>query len=95
MNKFKPKFHARRRPLRIAPNSAILLEVIPMCNEKPEIQASELLRSNSPAPVNLGLPYELPSVFNFIKGSSGAFHFIILGIPILIFFAGKLKRKIL
>ena len=81
--------------MQIAPNLAMLLEVIPMCNEKPEIQASELLSSNSPAPVNLGLPYELPSVFNFIKGSSGAFHFIILGILVLIFFASKLKIKIL
>ena len=81
--------------MRIAPYLEILLEVIPMCNEKLEIQAPELLRSNPPAPANPGSPNYLPSVFNFIKGSSGAFHFIILGIPILIFFAGKLKRKIL
>ena len=81
--------------MRISPYSEILLEVIPMCNEKLEIQAPELLRSNPPTSANPGSPNYLPSVFNFIKGSSGAFHFIILGIPILIFFAGKLKRKIL
>ena len=66
-----------------------------MCNEKLEIQAPELLRNNPPPPANPGSPNYLPYVFNFIKGSSGAFHFIILGIPILIFFVGKLKRKIL
>ena len=79
----KPKFHARRRPWQTAPNSVILLEV----------QAPELLHSNPLAPANPGLPNKLPSVFNFIKGSSGEFHLIILGIPILIFFVGQTKKK--
>ena len=79
----KLKFHVRRRPWQAAPNSAILLEV----------QAPELLHSNPPALANPRLPNELPSVFNFIKGSSGEFHLIILGIPILIFFVGQTKKK--
>ena len=64
-----------------------------MCNEKPETQAPELLRNSPLAPANPGLPKELPPVFNFIKGSSGAFHLIVLGIPILIVFARQAKKK--
>ena len=70
----------------------ILLEVISMCNEKPKIQAPELLRSNPPVLANPELPNELPSILNFIKGSIGAFHLIILGIPHSIFFAGQNKK---
>ena len=62
-----------------------------MFNEKPEIQALELLCNKPPTPANPGLPIELPSVFNFIKGSSGAIHLIILGIQILIDLAGQAK----
>ena len=79
----KLKFHVRRRPWQTAPNSAILLEV----------QSPELLHSNLPALANPGLPNELPSVFNFIKGSSREFHLIFLGIPILIFFVGQTQKK--
>ena len=78
----KPKFHARRRPWQTAPNSEILLEV-----QTPK------LHSNPPAPANPGLPNKLPFIFNFIKGSSGEFHLIILGIPILIFFVRQTKKK--
>ena len=77
----KPKFHAKRRPRRTAPNLEIL-----------EVQAAEL-HSNPSALANPRLPNELPSLFNFIKGSSGEFHLIILGIPILIFFVGQTKKK--
>ena len=81
------------RPWKIASNSAIFLEIIPMCNEKAEIQAPKLLRNNLPVPVNPGLPNKLPSIFNFIKGSSEAFHLTILEIQILIFFARQTKKK--
>ena len=64
-----------------------------MCNENPVTQAPELLCNSPPAPARLGLPKELSSVFNFIKGSRGAFHLIILGFPNLIFFAGQAKKK--
>ena len=89
----KPKFHTKRRRWWTAPSSTILLEAIPICNEKPNIQAPKLLRNSLPTPANLGLPKELSSMFNFIKGSSRAFHLIILGIPILIFFAGQTRKK--
>ena len=79
------------RPYRTAPNSSILLEVMPIFNEKPETQALKLLRNKPVAPTNPGLPKEQPSVFNFIKGSSGLIHLIVLGIPILIVLAGQAK----
>ena len=73
--------------LRIVPSSVKLLEVIPICSEKPEIQSLELLRNNPPTPAKPGLPNELSFVFSFIKVSGGAFHLIILRILILKFFA--------
>ena len=69
----------------------MLLEAIPMLNEKYEINELELLCNKLPALVNSELPKELHFVFNFIKGSSGAIHFIVLGIPILIVLAGQAK----
>ena len=69
----------------------MFLEAIPMLNEKPETHELELLRNRLPAPVNPGLPKELQSVFKFIKGSSGAIHFIVLGIPILVVLIGQAK----
>lgn len=47
-------------PWRTTPNSAIVLEVIPMFNKKKlEIQAPELLRNRPPTLANPGLPIEL------------------------------------
>ena len=73
--------------LKIVSSSGKLLEVIPICSEKPEIQSLELLPNNPPTPAKPGLPNELSFVFSFIKGSGKAFHLIILRILILIFFA--------
>ena len=64
-----------------------------MCSEKLEIQSPKLLHNNLLAPAKPGLPNELPSMFNFIKGSGGAFHLIILGILILIFFVGAYQKE--
>ena len=46
MNKFKTQIPCQKETLVNYFQLVILLEVIPMCNEKPEIQAPELLRSN-------------------------------------------------
>ena len=73
--------------LRIVPSSTKLLELIPICSEKLEIQSLELLRNDLPTPAKPGLPNELSFVFSFIKGSGKAFLLIILRILILIFFA--------
>ena len=62
-----------------------------MFKEKPEIHASELLHNKPPALANLGFPKELPSVFNFIKGSSGAIHLIVVGILILVVLVRQAK----
>lgn len=93
MNKFKTQIPCQKENLVNCFQLNDIIRVIPMCNEKLEIQAPELLHSNPPAPANPGSPNELPFVSNFIKGFSGAFHLIILGIPILIFYARQTKKK--
>ena len=89
----KPSSHVRIRPCQTTPNSAILLEVIPMFKEKPEIHALALLRNRLPTLATPGLPITLPSIFNFIKGSRGAIHLMILGVLILIVLSGQAKYR--
>ena len=79
------------RPQRTVSNSAILLKAIPMFKENPKTHERKPFRNKPPAPANLGLSKELPLVFNFIKGSSGAIHLIIMGILILIVLVGQAK----
>jgi len=79
------------RPWRTTPNSAILLEAILVFKENPETHELEPFCNKPLAPTNLGLPIELPSIFNFIKGSSVVIHLIILRIPILIVLARQAK----
>lgn len=79
------------RAWRTAPNFAMLLEAIPIFKENPKTQELAQFHNKPLTPASLGLLKELPSVFNFIKGSSGAIHLIILGIPILIVLVGQAK----
>ena len=62
-----------------------------MFKENPETQELAQFRNKPLALACPGLPKELPSMFNFIKGSSGAIYLIILGIPILIVLARQAK----
>ena len=62
-----------------------------MFKENPETHAPTLLRNSPLAPATPGLPKELSSIFNLIKGSKGAIHLIILGILILNLLTGQAK----
>ena len=84
----KPKSHANIRPWRIAHSSAILLEAKPRHKEKPETLLPEKSRKIPLASANPRLPKELPLVFNFIKGSDGTIHLIILRSSMVIYLAG-------
>ena len=68
-----PISQARVKPCLIAANSAILLEAMPKCREKPANQFPIWFLNMPHVLANPGFPIALPSVLSLIYGAEGIF----------------------